>query len=335
MKLILTEYLASLKERNELDAILPDLLSELGLLVISKPAIGTRQYGVDVAAVGDLGEGRKIFLFSIKAGDIKRSNWDSDKQSLRPSLNEVLDVFVRNSISTQYKNLPVVVVLCCGGDIHENVSNNISGFIQENTTDRVTFDIWNGDRISDYLLSGILRENSLPTTWRSNFRKSLALVDEPDVSFKHFSNLISSIAKASGDSASKRLSAIRQIHLGLWTLYVWARTSGNIEAAYLCSEHSVLVGWSLSKDHFKARKKQCKLLTRSMNHLIMLHDRIAKDYISSYVRPRAKILHGLSSAVPSHAYLDVNLKLFDLVGRVGTSGLWQLYLAEVQKKETI
>lgn len=31
MKLILKEYLRSLKERNELDALLPDLLTEMGM----------------------------------------------------------------------------------------------------------------------------------------------------------------------------------------------------------------------------------------------------------------------------------------------------------------
>ena len=57
MKLILKEYLASLRERDELDAILPDLLSQLGFTVLSKPQRGTRQYGVDVAAVGALNGG--------------------------------------------------------------------------------------------------------------------------------------------------------------------------------------------------------------------------------------------------------------------------------------
>ena len=69
MKLIIRQYLASLKERGELDAILPDLLSELGLNVYSRPSRGTRQDGVDVAAVGKL-EGDdtdKVYLFSIKS----------------------------------------------------------------------------------------------------------------------------------------------------------------------------------------------------------------------------------------------------------------------------
>ena len=48
MKLIIREYLSSLRERGELDAVLPDLLSQMGLNVYSRPGRGTRQDGVDV-----------------------------------------------------------------------------------------------------------------------------------------------------------------------------------------------------------------------------------------------------------------------------------------------
>ena len=74
MKLIFSEYLASLKERGELDVIMPDLLSEIGFTVFSKPAVGTKQNGVDVAAVGPGQNGqRTLFLISIKPGDLRRS----------------------------------------------------------------------------------------------------------------------------------------------------------------------------------------------------------------------------------------------------------------------
>ena len=79
MKLIIRQYLASLRERGELDAILPDLLSQLGLNVFSRPGRGTRQDGVDVAAVGVLdGQGERVFLFSIKPGDLTRREWDGN-----------------------------------------------------------------------------------------------------------------------------------------------------------------------------------------------------------------------------------------------------------------
>ncbi len=73
MKLVLRQYLSDIRERGELDAILPALLSELGFNVLSRPGRGMRQYGVDVAAIGpdenDQNK-QKLFLFTVKAGDL-------------------------------------------------------------------------------------------------------------------------------------------------------------------------------------------------------------------------------------------------------------------------
>ena len=59
MKLILKEYLASLSERDELDVVLPDLLSQMGLNVFISPSRGGKEYGVDVAAVGAINKDKK------------------------------------------------------------------------------------------------------------------------------------------------------------------------------------------------------------------------------------------------------------------------------------
>ena len=328
MKLIFVEYLASLKERGELDVIMPDLLSEIGLSVISRPAIGTKQYGVDVAAVGDSDGVRKVFLISIKPGDLRRSGWNTGEQSLRASLDQIEDVYIPKLLPGRYKHLPVVVVLCLGGELHEDVRTDVESYIDGHTRDGVAFEVWNGDMLANLLLSGVLRENALPKTWRSDFRKSVALVDEPDLSFGHFCRFVNNIAGACKATRPARLTAIRQIYLGLWTLYVWARTAGNTEAAYLCSERAVLIAWALVKDHLAGKSKAARQLKQSIERLITLHVLIADDYIASYVEPRAKIRHGLSSTVPSHASLDVNLRLFDLVGRMGIRGLWLLHLAD-------
>lgn len=327
MKLIFMQYLASLKERGELDVIMPDLLSEIGLSVISKPAIGTKQYGVDVAAVGTLTDGvRSLFLLSIKPGDLKRTGWDVGAQSLRASLNQVLDVYIRNHVPKRYAHLPIVIVLCLGGDLHEDVRADVEGFMERNTDKRVRFDIWNGDRIAELLLSGILRENALPPTWQSDLRKSVAMVDEPDVSFAHYCRFATRIADNCKPTRPVRLTAIRQIYIALWTLYVWAREAENIEAAYLCSERAVLVSWSLIKDHLTGKSKAARQLNQSFVRLVLLHNAIADNYLNTYVKPRAGILHGLASAVPSQSSLDVNLKLFEIIGRIGNRGLWQLHL---------
>ena len=50
LALVIAEYLRTLKERNELDRLLPDLLVEMGYVPISRPQTGNRQFGVDIAA---------------------------------------------------------------------------------------------------------------------------------------------------------------------------------------------------------------------------------------------------------------------------------------------
>jgi hypothetical protein len=110
MKLIIKEYLSSLRERGELDAILPDLLSQLGLNVYSRPGRGTRQDGVDVGAVGNLNGGpERVYLFTIKAGDLTRSEWDGGVQAVRPSLNEILDAYIPTRLPIEHRDKDIVI----------------------------------------------------------------------------------------------------------------------------------------------------------------------------------------------------------------------------------
>ena len=323
MKLIFMEYLTSLKERGELDAIMPDLLSEIGLMVLSKPKIGTRQHGVDLAAVGTLCDGgKRLFLFSIKSGDLNRPDWDDGPQSLRSSLNQIQDVYVPTQILRQHKQLPVVIVLCLGGEIHESVRPDVKGYVDNHTSESVSFEVWNGDWLANLLLTGVLRENALPKNGRSDFRKAIALVDEPHESFEYFRSLGNSIADSCPTTRKARLTAVRQMYIGLWTLYVWARDARNTEAAYLCSEFSLLTSWSLVNGDLAGNSKDAKSLRLSMERLIALHLKISDDYILSYVAPHADVVHRLSAAIPTGYPLDVNLRLFELVGRIGTRGLW-------------
>lgn len=92
MKLVFKQYVAALRERDELDVVLPDLLSELGYNVISRPGKGTDQAGVDVLAVGPAtvsGE-KKLYAFTIKKGDLTRNDWDQTNQSLVSSISDII-----------------------------------------------------------------------------------------------------------------------------------------------------------------------------------------------------------------------------------------------------
>lgn len=331
MKLIVREYLASLKERNELDAILPDLLSELGLTVFSRPGRGTRQDGVDVAAVGKLldSEDEKVYLLSIKSGDLTRSSWDGDAlQSLRPSLNEIIDTYIPNRLPNEHRNKPIVICLCFGGDIKEQVRPQVEGYITNNKKDGLEFEEWNGDKLADFILSSFLKEDLMPVDFRSSLRKSLSLIDEPDVSFKHFSTLIESICDAKKEKDSETITAIRQLNICLWILYTWCREQGNLESAYLCSERALLSAWDLCKSFIEKDTKPARLIRSAIDGMHLAYQMITAQYLEEKILPHVDKKHGLSSAIRPSCKVDVNLKLFDILGRLAMGGVWVYWLLQ-------
>ena len=169
MKLILKEYLASLKERDELDAILPDLLSQMGLVVFSTPRRGIKEYGVDIAAVGSIGEGEeKVYLLSVKAGNLTRETWNgASNQVLRPSLDEILDSYIPARVPPEHKNKPIEICLCFGGEVHSGIRQEVTGYTSRNSTSNIQFSEWNGDKIAEFILQYFLNEELAPEKYRS------------------------------------------------------------------------------------------------------------------------------------------------------------------------
>ena len=336
MKLVIQEYLTALRERDELDAMLPNLLSEMGFTVYSRPSRGTRQYGVDIAALGPSSDGeRKVYLFSVKQGDLNRADWDGTPQALRSSLNEIRDVYIPNSIPAEHRDLNVVICLVFGGDIKEAVNQEVRGYIRANTTAKITYEEWNGDRLADMILSGILREEMFPDPLRSHLRKAAAMAEEPDIAYKHFRSLIDAVVKRPAkkrdvadekpaNKRSTRISKVREINMCLWVLFTWAREANNVEAPYRASEYAILRAWDLLKDMIGGRGAAAAEAGVVLNDLVELHFSIW-DELAAKVLPHVDKRHALSAAVGSFSSLDINLKLHDLMGRIAMRGLWMAW----------
>ncbi|TES63395.1 chemotaxis protein [Pseudomonas syringae pv. tomato] len=325
MKLVFRQYVASLRERRELDVVLPDLLSELGYNVISRPSIGTRQYGVDVMAIGnDEGED-KVFLFSIKQGDLNRSEWSVGEQSLRPSLEEILDVYINLRIPIEYQHLKIVICLCFGGEIVEAVRDNVTQFIKNHTTGVVEFKIWNGDKLAGLLADGILKEQLVGGGLRNSFQKSVAMIDEPDIAFINFKSLVDGLVRGDSDDPKSRLTILRQIYICLWVLFVWSRDAGNLEASYRASELAMLHAWKLISNDVGLTLKVSVDIGITFAELVELHFHIWDEYLGLKVVPFVDQLHAVSASVGTNTHIDVNLKLFEVMGRLAQRGLWMLW----------
>ena len=337
MKLVIRQYLASLKERGELDALLPDLLSQMGLEVFLKPGIGSRQYGVDVGAVGKLSQNTedKVFLFSVKSGDLGRKDWDGgNPQDLRPSINEIIDVFIPTRVPSEYKGLPVEICLCFGGEIKEEVRANVSSFLDREKSDKLSFSEWNGDRLSTLIEQNMLREELLPANCRGLLRKSLAMLDEPDIAFKHFSQLAFLLTNTNEKKPRQILTGIRQLYLCVWILYSWCRDQDNLESAYLSAEYSLLNAWEASKFAFDKKSKDAISTLETLNSIHKLNLDISSNYLEKKIIPHVNRLYALSHAVRASCDVDVNLKLFDVLGRIALAGCWNYwYLSQIQDED--
>jgi hypothetical protein len=321
MKLILKQYLASLKERSELDAVLPDLLSNMGMNVFISPTRGVKEYGVDIAAIGSIDNNEdKVYLFSVKSGNLTRETWNGNsEQALRPSLDEIQDSFILSRLPPEHKDKPIVICLCFGGDITTAVTQDVAGYERRHTRDNISFENWNGDKLSELIQQHLLKEELLPSSSQALLRKSLALLEEPDRSTKHFFHLINSILSAAVDS-DKTASSITRLNMCLWVLFSWCRDAGNIEASYLSAEYAVLLVWDKAKEHYTGRNKTSK----AFDSLLDTYTTITDEYIDRSILPYIELKYALSHAVQSPCSIDVNIKLFDVLGRLSVKGHWIL-----------
>lgn len=332
MKLILREYLSQLKERDELDAVLPDLLSEKGFHVLSRPQRGTTQHGVDFAAVSPEGEGpRKLYLFSLKRGDLTRQDWDGTPQALRSSLNEIQDVYIPTKVPRKYAELDVVICLCFGGDIQEQVQAAVRLYTAQHTTGKLSFEEWNGDRIAELMMDGVLREHVLPRPLQASFRKAVALVDEPEVAYRHFSELVKQL-RANATKPVERVRAARQLYICVWVMFVWGRDRDNLEAPYQASELGLLHIWDLIRPTLGGKTAEQRDLWMVLDQMIRLHWAVAHALIDGKIAPHTDVRDAIGTAAAGSAPVDVNIALFDLLGRIAMLGHWSVFAIERDAK---
>ncbi|WP_428679862.1 hypothetical protein [Sphingopyxis sp.] len=323
MRSIVREFFRGLKERDELDAIVPELLTAIGFEVVSRPQVGPRQFGVDVAAVGSDDDGtRKLFLFVIKQGDLTRTDWDGNPQAVRPSLGELRDAYL-DTLAPEHQKLPVVVCITIGGVVLQNVKPVVDGFMRRERTSQIEYRVWTGDTLTGMIVDGALREEVFPAARRQYLRRAAALVEEPDSSFQQFARLVQDVE---GDEKIKPIERVRSLYLALWILLVWGREAGNLEAPYRASEYVMLRAWEqlwplIEKD--KGRKLEA---SHSLFEVADLYLRTWDELYLEKIVKHAGNRHALSYAVGSRDSLDINLALFETLGRLALGGLFRAWL---------
>ena len=329
MKLVVRQYVQGLKERDELDVLLPQLLSEIGYEVIHHPGRGTKQAGVDVAAVGpdpDADGEKALHLFLIKSGDLGRTDWNGGKpQDVMPSLDEIRHNYIPNRIPEQYSKLPISICICMGGELKEVIRSYWRGYVENNTTDKIRYREWNGDRLANLILSGFLNRELLDVDRRVAFQKAVAMVSEPDTSYRHFRDLIHELTEEIEDD-HRGTTRLRQLVICLWILVSSGVDAENLEAPYRCCELTLLYSWDVLNRSASAKKKERKARSEIVDHVLSLYLTIGQKLIIEKIGPHADKKYAVSSAVRSGSELDINLALFEAMGRSALLGLWHHFI---------
>jgi hypothetical protein len=122
------------------------------------------------------------------------------------------------------------------------------------------------------------------------------------------------------------------MNICLWILYVWCRQQNNIESAYLSGERTALIAWELGKPYIDSQKKAAKKIQNALLNTLSTYNIISDNFAGKIILPHADKFHGLSSAVHASCHASVNIKMFDILGRLALTGVWN-YWRVLNRKE--
>lgn len=256
MKLIIRDYLLSLKEKDELDLILCDLCFQIGYTLTSIPKTGNRQYGVDIAASNS----NETILLVVKQGNITRATWDNDQNSVRQSINDIKDNYFHCNLKLKKSTKSIKIIVATNGYMEESVQSAWKGYTDNDTYFKgikVEYVFWNIEEITNMASRYLLNERLFDTDIQSNMRKALYYIDECDYNNLYFEKVIDSFAikMLSETSTSKKEKLAKSAFLASQMIAHYANKNGRNKLAIAATEYFIIKYWyCLKNDKFRKRK---------------------------------------------------------------------------------
>ena len=185
MRLILKDYIETLKEETELETLVENILIMNDFTDIVRPQKGVAQHGVDFSAK----KNGTIYLFVLKQKDLDKNNWNSGNNAVRPTLDEIQDVYIQEIIKESDSKINIVV--CTNGIIKQNIQADWNGYISRNSKENIKYLFWGIDELTTMTEQVLLNEYLFEDDIKSDLRKSLYFYEE-DVNFVYYTPATSS-----------------------------------------------------------------------------------------------------------------------------------------------
>lgn len=312
MKLIIKDYLNTLNEEVDLNELIPKLYLLNGYTIVYVAQKGVRQHGVDFLAE----KNGCPHLITIKQGNINRIMWDSNPNSLRQSLNEIIDAYIPNNLSRKYNNKKIHIDIVYNGYVEQSVQDDLNGYEKNNK--KYVFNHVNIDKLTELVYNLLLNENLFSVKEASILRKCLVLINEKDFNINIYNELFDILINSllSNKSAKKIERDIRKIILIHNIICSWNNDSNVFVNKIKCCESLIL-------------KITTKLLSLNKNKKLFeyLFNSITDSYVnilSKYFN-NANQLKGTYRALPVFDDFAHRVKLYEILGLVSIYGLMLIY----------
>lgn len=294
---VISEYLESLKEDDELDYIFPILLESMGFQIVSTPknSKGQSQYGKDVIAIGKDEKGRKCkWYFELKgnaAKDITDRTFNC-QDGVRESILAAKDVEFPDSSIPGFNSLPTVIVFVHNGILQDNTRPHFEGFIKREFPNG-GFERWGIEKLTD-LFSKHLFDECLYRDEDSYrlVKRILVMYDAPGWDVSEFEKLVDiQLSYCPSNRSQPRLlsKCFSSINLMLAILLKESQRINNFLPVKRASDIAVLKAWAWILENNKTRNQKILSL---FGKLVKLHLHIYSRYLDKLI-PLATQYKGL------------------------------------------
>lgn len=330
MKLIIAEYLRSLKERDELDRLLPDLLVEMDYVPVARPQTGNRQHGVDIAARGnnyETGED-ELLLLVVKQGDIGRAEWDGGNQSVRPSINEIFDVYLKSHLEPQDQGRSIRIVVATSGELKQTVQASWSGFLNDNKS-KARIEFWGTDFIATLIEKHLLDEHIFLDEDRHDLRRALALSGDNEYERQDLHRLFMRVldlndkGQLTGKPKTGKalLKALRIVNLSAQMFAYWTlRDDGDTRQGLFALERAML--WSWHRIQLVDEKNKQDELVGAFSVMWRNYNRFAFQYFNR-IQPYSFVENSITRYASNG--VESSLIAFEQIGILASIALFQCF----------
>lgn len=287
IQLVLSHYLAGLRERNELDALLPELLKQMGHSVLSRPQIGVAQAGVDIVSTraGEDGE-EEVFLYVIKFGDVGRGDFYGGVQAIDPSVREACNTFIRNRLPEPLRRLRKRIVLVSNGMLKQEAQDGFAA-LSHDVAERpqCSLEFWGTDQLTPLIEQHLFDETLLLANGKSDLRAALAGLEETTTAIHRFSRFLESCFTATDGGTTQSVATRKHKFLkrcstatmGWAVLMVWGESEGNLKPGIVAGEYLSLRMWA---EAIQAGLTSDKAFVERLDATMRLQVRALLDYFA-------------------------------------------------------